>query len=76
MELDFFYLTIIHFGVNLVSSVVLLFFSAFIIYYIDRKHLSRINIQEELLKGNMAVAVVISSIIIFIAIALFHGISR
>jgi ABC-type sulfate transport system permease component len=76
MELEFFYITIINFSVNLVTTFVSLFLSVFIIYYVDKKHLSRINVQEELLKGNMAVAVVISAIIIFVSIAMFFGVNH
>lgn len=66
--------------INLVISVsftvVALFVSVFALLVIDKVLLKRIDIQEELAKNNVAVAIFASAIMLFVALIICFGLKN
>ena len=73
MELDFLSATMINLGVNLIYTIVALYISVMALMIIDRKLLKEISIEEEMKKGNIAVAIFSSTILIFVALIVTFG---
>ena len=73
MELHFFYATLFNLGINLVFTVIALFMGVVSLVIIDKKLLKRIEIEEELKNGNLAVAIFASTILLFVALIVSFG---
>ena len=73
MELQFLYATLFNLGMNLCFTILALFIGIIALVIIDKKLLTKVEIQEELKNGNMAVAVFSSTILVFIAIIISFG---
>ena len=73
MEIEFINATLINLGINLVYTVVALIVSVFSLVVIDKKLLKEISIEEEMKKGNIAVAIFASTILIFVALIVTFG---
>lgn len=73
MEFDFINATLINLGINLVYTIVALIVSVFSLVVIDKKLLKEISIEEEMKKGNVAVAIFASTILIFVALIVTFG---
>ncbi len=73
MELDFLSATIINLGVNLLYTIVALFVGVKALQLIDDRLLKEINIEQEMKKGNIAVAIFASTILLFVALIVTFG---
>ena len=73
MDTDFLVITLVNLGINLIYTIVALIVSLLFLIIIDKKLLPDISIIEEMKKGNMAVAVFASTILIFVAIIVTFG---
>lgn len=73
METEFLTASIINLTVNLLYTILALFVGVYALLLIDRKLLKNVDLEEELKKGNLAVAVFASTILIFIAIMIAFG---
>jgi len=68
MEIEFFATTFIHLLINLVYTILALILGIIALKIIDKRLLKTIDLEEEMKKGNIAVAIFASTILIFIAI--------
>jgi len=73
MELEFFSASLINLVINLGYSLIAIVVSVYVLFWVDNKLLKEINIEEELKKGNVAVAIFASAILIFVAIVIAFG---
>ncbi len=73
MELEFLSVTLMNLGINLIYTIVALIVSMFSLVIIDKKLLPGISIEEEMKKGNIAVAIFASTILLFVAIIVTFG---
>ncbi|MDJ0626580.1 MAG: DUF350 domain-containing protein [Candidatus Caenarcaniphilales bacterium] len=73
MELDFLFVSLVNLCINLVYSLVALLVSMFALIIVDKKLLRGISIEEEMKKGNLAVAIFASTIMLFVAIIITFG---
>ena len=63
----------INLAINLIYTIVALIVGVYALVWVDNKVLKDIKIQEELKKGNIAVAIVASTILLFVAIIIAFG---
>ncbi len=73
MLTNFWIPTLIQFCLNLFYTIVALFVAILALKFIDHRLLKTINIEEELRKGNMAVALFVSTLLIFVALIVTMG---
>lgn len=73
MEVDFLVATLFNLGVNLLYTVLALLVGVAALVTIDKKLLRNIVIEEELKKGNLAVAVFASTVLLFVALIVSFG---
>lgn len=73
MEADFLFASLFNLSINLVFTVVALFIGVMALVIIDKKILKSIEIEDELKKGNIAVAIFASTILIFVALIVSFG---
>jgi uncharacterized membrane protein YjfL (UPF0719 family) len=73
MEFDFLGASLVNLTINLIYTLVALFVGMKALLIIDDKLLKTIDLQEEIKKGNIAVAMFASSILIFVAIIVTFG---
>ncbi len=73
MEMEFFSVTLLNLGINLIYTIVALIVSMVALVIIDKKLLPGISIEEEMKKGNIAVAIFASTILLFVAIIVTFG---
>lgn len=73
MEIGFLSASFINLLVNLSYVVISLVVAVYALIMIDNKLLKGVNIQEELKKNNIAVAIFASTILIFVAIIISFG---
>ncbi|MGE4544063.1 MAG: DUF350 domain-containing protein [Pedobacter sp.] len=73
METEFLAASIINLVINLLYTLLALVVGVYALLWIDKKLLKNIDFEEELKKGNLAVAVFVSTILIFIAIMIAFG---
>lgn len=73
MGTDFASATLLNLGINLVYTLAALLVGMGALLFIDHKLLKNISIEEELKKGNLAVAIFASSILLFVALIVTFG---
>lgn len=73
MTTDFLIATFFNLGVNIVQTLVALVVAVLGLQFIDRRLLKHIDIEQELQKGNLAVAVFASTILLFVALVTVFG---
>ncbi len=73
MQTEILIATLFNLGTNLLYTVLALFIGIIALKTIDSKLLKTIEIEEELKKGNMAVAIFASTILLFIALIISFG---
>ncbi len=73
MESQFLYATLFNLGVNLIFTILALFIGVIALIVIDKKLLRRVDIEEELKKGNVAIAIFSSTILLFVALIVSFG---
>jgi uncharacterized membrane protein YjfL (UPF0719 family) len=70
---EIFYATLFNLGTNLLYTVIALCIGVAALVIIDKKLLKSIEIDEELRKGNIAVAIFASTILLFVALIVSFG---
>ena len=73
MELEFFTASLINLLVNLSYSILALVIGVYGLLWVDDKLLKNIDLEEEMKKGNIAVAIFASTILIFVALIIAFG---
>ncbi|WP_455204535.1 DUF350 domain-containing protein [Kaarinaea lacus] len=73
MESDFMVATVFNLSMNLLYTVIALAIGVAALKIIDKKLLKSIDIEQEIKKNNMAVAVFASTILIFVALIVSFG---
>lgn len=73
MEKDFLVASVLNLVINLGYTVIALAVGLAALYWVDKNLLKNIDIEEELKKGNMAVAIFASTILLFAAIIIAFG---
>jgi uncharacterized membrane protein YjfL (UPF0719 family) len=70
---EFLAASIINLTINLFYTILALVVGVYALLWIDKKLLKNVDLEEELKKGNLAVAIFASTILIFIAIMIAFG---
>ncbi|NVJ60173.1 MAG: DUF350 domain-containing protein [Gammaproteobacteria bacterium] len=73
METEFFTASVVNLGINLIYTILALMIGIIGLKVIDEKLLKNVNIEEELKKGNVAVSIFASTILIFVALIVSFG---
>lgn len=73
MESQILFATLFNLGINLLYTVLALLLGVIALILIDKKLLKSIKIEDELKKGNIAIAIFASTILIFIALIVSFG---
>ena len=59
--------------VNLIYTVLAIALAVFAVQWVDQKIFTKIDFQEEIKKGNLAAAVLLGAMVIFVAIVVSSG---
>ena len=73
MGVEFFSASIINLVINLSYTIVALLVGVYSLLWVDKKLLKSVDIEEEMKKGNIAVSIFASTILIFVAIIVAFG---
>ena len=73
MSSDFLFATVVNLGINLVYTVVALIVAVVALVWVDKKMMPSISSEDELRKGNIAVAIFASSVMLFVALIVTFG---
>lgn len=73
MEYQIIFATLFNLGVNLLYTILALFLGVAALIVIDKKLLKKIEVQDELKNGNIAIAIFSSTILLFIALIVSFG---
>lgn len=73
MEMEFFSASLINLLLNLSYTIIALIVGVYALLWIDKRLLKNIDIEEEMKKGNLAVSIFASTILIFVAIIVASG---
>lgn len=73
MGTEVIFATFFNLGVNLLYTVLALGVGVYSLLWIDKKLLKSVNIEDELKKGNMAIAVFSSTVLLFVALIVSFG---
>ncbi|MDH3633920.1 MAG: DUF350 domain-containing protein [Gammaproteobacteria bacterium] len=73
MGTEFFSASMINLLINLCYTIVALIVGVYSLLWIDKRLLKNIDFEGELKKGNLAVAIFASTILIFVAIIIAFG---
>jgi hypothetical protein len=74
-DIDYYTVQLISFALGLIYTFIIVVTAAIFILYIDKRLLTRIHIQSQLKKGNIAVAIFASSLLILIFLEIFIGLT-
>ena len=73
MDLGFISASLINLAINLSYSILALVVGVYGLLWVDDKLLKNIDLEEEMKKGNVAVAIFASTILIFVALIIAFG---
>ena len=73
MEIEFISASFINLLINLSYSILAVVEGVYCLLWVDDKLLKNIDLEEEMKKGNIAVAIFASTILIFVAIIIAFG---
>lgn len=73
MHMEFFTASLFNLGINISYTVIALLVGVYALKFIDKQLLTRIDIEEELKNGNLAVAIFASTILLFVALIISFG---
>lgn len=73
MEYEFFTASLINLAINLGYSLFAIVVSVYTLFWVDKKLLKEIDIEDEIKKGNVAVSIFASAILLFVAIVIAFG---
>ncbi|WP_345552254.1 DUF350 domain-containing protein [Microbulbifer aestuariivivens] len=71
--MEFITATLFNIGINILYTVLALFIGIVSLMLIDKKLLRHVDIEGELKKGNIAVAIFASTILLFVALIISFG---
>ncbi|MEM9387316.1 MAG: DUF350 domain-containing protein [Pseudomonadota bacterium] len=73
MKTDFLFASLFNLGINLLFTIIALIIGVTALILIDKRILRSVDIEAELKKGNVAVAIFASTILIFVALIVSFG---
>ncbi|MCC4798357.1 DUF350 domain-containing protein [Enterovibrio norvegicus] len=73
MGSEFFIASVLNLSINLIYTIISLLVGVYALLWVDKKLLKSVNIEEEMKKGNVAVAIFASTILIFVAVIVAFG---
>ena len=73
MQTEFLSATLFNLGINLLYTVLAIFVAMVALLIIDKKLLKHVDIEQELKKGNIAVSIFASTILVFVALIISFG---
>ncbi|WP_018692857.1 DUF350 domain-containing protein [Algicola sagamiensis] len=73
MEAEFFIASILNLLINLIYTIVSLFVGVYALLWVDKRLLKSVDIEGEMKKGNLAVSIFASTILIFVALIVAFG---
>lgn len=73
MPSEFFTASLFNLGVNISYTVIALLVGVYALKFIDKQLMTKVDIEEELKNGNLAVAVFASTILLFVALIVSFG---
>jgi uncharacterized membrane protein YjfL (UPF0719 family) len=73
MGSEILYATLFNLGINLLYTVLALILGVAALIIIDKKLLKKIEVQDELKNGNIAIAIFSSTILLFVALIVSFG---
>ncbi|MFD1215876.1 MULTISPECIES: DUF350 domain-containing protein [Microbulbifer] len=73
MQTEFLTATLFNLGINLLYTVLAIFVAMVALLIIDKKLLKHVDIEQELKKGNIAVSIFASTILVFVALIISFG---
>ncbi|WP_290702932.1 DUF350 domain-containing protein [Amphritea sp.] len=73
MEMEFFSASLINLLLNLSYTIIALIVGVYALLWIDKRLLKNIDLEEEMKKGNLAVSIFASTILLFVAIIVASG---
>ncbi|MEO0423470.1 MAG: DUF350 domain-containing protein [Pseudomonadota bacterium] len=73
MNTDFLFASLFNLGINLLFTIIALIIGVTALILIDKRILKSVDIEAELKKGNVAVAIFASTILIFVALIVSFG---
>lgn len=73
MTTEFLIATLFNLGVNIFQTMIALVVGIMVLQWIDKKLLKKLDIEDELQKGNVAVAIFASTILLFVAVIIAFG---
>ncbi|CZF80904.1 hypothetical protein RN22_07605 [Grimontia sp. AD028] len=73
MGSEFFFASILNLSINLIYTIISLLVGVYALLWVDKKLLKNVDIEEEMKKGNVAVSLFASTILIFVAVIVAFG---
>nr|WP_277611047.1 DUF350 domain-containing protein [Microbulbifer celer] len=73
VQTEFLTATLFNLGINLLYTVLAIFVAMVALLIIDKKLLKHVDIEQELKKGNIAVSIFASTILVFVALIISFG---
>jgi len=73
MESQILFATLFNLGINLLYTILALILGVASLIIIDKKLLKKIEVQDELKNGNIAIAIFSSTILLFVALIVSFG---
>ncbi len=73
MGSEFFIASVLNLSINLIYTIISLLVGVYALLWVDKKLLKYVDIEDEMKKGNVAVAIFASTILIFVAVIVAFG---
>ena len=73
MSSEFFAASLFNLGINISYTIIALLVGVYALKFIDKQLLTKVDIENELKNGNLAVAIFASTVLLFVAIIVSFG---
>lgn len=73
MSTEFFAASLFNLGINISYTIIALLVGVYALKFIDKQLLTKVDIENELKNGNLAVAIFASTVLLFVAIIVSFG---
>ncbi len=73
MSTEFFAASLFNLGINISYTIIALLVGVYALKFIDKQLLTKVDIEDELKDGNLAVAIFASTVLLFVAIIVSFG---
>lgn len=73
MNWEFFQATLFNLSINIIYAIISLIVAVLALGFVDKILLTKVDIQEELKKNNVSVAIAASAILLFVALIISFG---